>query len=104
HAMNTIRWFGLLMLMVFSVPPIKAQITASDAVITLERSACFGACPVYTVNILEDGTVTYEGQRHVSVIGKQTGEIPPETVALMVAAFEDAGYFNWNDAYTMQGV
>ncbi|MEO8391749.1 MAG: DUF6438 domain-containing protein, partial [Chloroflexota bacterium] len=60
--------------------------------------------PIYTVSIFEDGTVNYEGENFVSVTGKQTSEIPPETVAAMVAAFKDAGYFDWNDSYETQTV
>ena len=102
--MNRIQYLGLLMLIVIGSASIYAQEAESDAVITLERSACFGTCPVYTVSILADGTVIYDGERFVSVTGRQTGEIAPETVGAMVAALNDAGYFNWNDAYETQTV
>jgi hypothetical protein len=102
--MNRIKYFALLMLIALGISTVSAQNAESDAVITLERTACFGTCPVYTISILEDGTVLYEGERFVTVTGEQTGEIAPETVAAMVAAFEDAGYFGWNEAYEMQRV
>lgn len=102
--MNKFRWFSLLVLMVFSITSTNAQEPWSEAVITLERSACFGTCPVYMVSILEDGTVIYEGDRFVSVTGTQIGEIPPETVGLMVTAFYEAGYFEWNESYDQQTV
>lgn len=102
--MNKFRWFSLLILAVFSIASVKAQEIQNDAVITLERTPCFGTCPVYTVTIFEDGTVIYEGNRFVSVTGKQTGEIPPETVAAMLTAFKDVGYFDWNEAYDLQDV
>jgi hypothetical protein len=56
------------------------------------------------VSILEDGTVIYNGERFVTVTGEQTGEIDAGTVAAMVAAFEDAGYFDWDEAYDTQMV
>lgn len=102
--MNKFRWFSLLMVTAFSMSYVKADEIKSTPVITLERTACFGTCPVYTVNIFEDGTVIYEGDRFVSVTGMQTGKIPSETVAAMVAAFKDAGYFDWNEAYDTQMV
>ena len=95
--MSKFRWFGLLLL--FSLCSVKAQGAESDPVITLERTACFGTCPVYRVSILEDGTVLYDGDRFVTMTGEQTGEITPETVELMVEAFEKAGYFDWNESY-----
>jgi hypothetical protein len=70
----------------------------------LERTACYGTCPIYTVTILEDGTVIYEGENFVSVTGVQTSEIAPDTVASMIEAFEDAGYFDWDEAYNTQTV
>jgi hypothetical protein len=68
--------------------------------LTLERSACFGSCPIYTVTIYTDGTVEYNGERFVDVEGEQTGEIDPATVEQLVAGFEAAGYFDWEDEYT----
>ncbi len=104
--MNKIKYLGLLMLMLIGAVSGDAQGTGTgkDVAITLERGACFGACPVYTVNILEDGTVIYEGERFVAVTGQQISEIPVETVAAMVAAFKDAGYFDWNEAYETQTI
>lgn len=97
------KWFYLLW-MVLIVPSITAQMTENNPIISLERTACFGMCPVYTVSIFEDGTVIYEGDSFVTVTGKQTAEIPTDVVASMVTAFEDAGYFEWADAYNTQTV
>lgn len=37
--------------------------------ITMERTPCFGSCPVYKVTLKPDGTLTYVGTRFVSKIG-----------------------------------
>jgi hypothetical protein len=102
--MNRIKHLGLLMLIVIGNFSVNAQGNESGTVITLERTACHGTCPIYTVTILEDGTVIYEGKNFVSITGQQTSEISPETAALMVEAFENAGYFDWEDAYDTQTV
>ncbi len=102
--MNRIKYLGLLMLIVIGSFSVNAQGAESNTVITLERTACFRTCPIYTVSILEDGTVMYRGDRFVSVSGKQTGNIAPEMVAAMVAAFKDVGYFDWKEAYDSQTV
>jgi Domain of unknown function (DUF6438) len=75
-----------------------------EAVITLERTACFGACPIYTVTIFEDGTVNFSGIDFVDVTGEQTNQIEAETVALMLDAIEAVGYFEWNESYNTQTV
>ena len=97
--MNKLVWFGLAVVFALAITPVSAQYAPANVAITLERTPCFGACPVYTVTILDDGTVTYTGERFVDVTGTQTSQIDPEIVAQMVQAFEDAGYFDWNETY-----
>lgn len=102
--MVKLKLLGLLTLLILSAATINAQDTNAPVVVTLERTACFGTCPVYTVTILEDGTVIYNGADHVAVTGEQITSIEPETVAALVAAFEEAGYFDWDEAYDTQHV
>jgi hypothetical protein len=67
--------------------------------ITLQRTICFGFCPAYTVTIQEDGTVTYDGSRHVKVAGKRTWKIDPAAVRALAKEMQDAGYFELQDEY-----
>lgn len=72
----------------------------STLVITLERTVCFGFCPVYTLKVYGDGRVEYEGNQHVAVEGSQTATLTPEQVQELVAAYQAADYFNLKDDYT----
>src|SRR4051812_34085343 len=47
----------------------KDQITE----VTLDRTACFGTCPIYKVTLRSDGTILYEGQRFVEKMGAYRG-------------------------------
>jgi hypothetical protein len=69
-------------------------------VITLSRTACFGTCPIYKLVVYGDGRVEYEGERFVAVTGSQSSTISPDQVRDLVAAFEQADYFNLKDDYT----
>ena len=40
----------------------KEEAVKNDTVITLERTACFGTCPIYTITIYGDGRVVYDGE------------------------------------------
>ena len=71
-----------------------------NLLITLERTACFGACPMYTLTIYQDGSVEYAGTDFVTVKGDQTGKITPEQVQELVEAFKNADYFNLQNEYT----
>jgi len=84
-----------------ATPEITPEATPERQVaLTLERTACFGTCPVYTVTIYTDGTVEYNGTQFVDVKGVQTTTIDPATVDQLIAGFAAAGYFDWKDSYT----
>jgi hypothetical protein len=69
----------------------------SDLVITLERTACFGTCPIYKLTISGDGTVSYEGQDFVQVKGEQTASLSAAQIQDLVSAFEQAQFFTLTD-------
>ena len=76
------------------VPEVPA-----DAVISLQRTSCFGPCPIYTVSIDASGTVTYEGERFVRVVGRRTAHIDPSTVATLLARAGQIRFFALRDTY-----
>jgi hypothetical protein len=71
--------------------------TFSDLVITLERTACHGTCPVYKLTIEGNGDVIYVGQDFVQVKGKQTASLSPAQIQDLVSAFEQAKIFTLPD-------
>ncbi|MBW4658399.1 MAG: hypothetical protein KME15_06975 [Drouetiella hepatica Uher 2000/2452] len=87
------------------VAPVETDVESSDyadAVITLERTACFGTCPVYQLTVYGDGRVVYEGTAFVAVIGKRTAQISPEQVQQLVTAFETANFFSLENQYVAE--
>lgn len=70
-----------------------------DDVITLERTACFGTCPIYKVTITSDGTVTFLGTRFTKTIGTAKGKINANEFRQLVAEFEKIDYFSLPDSY-----
>jgi hypothetical protein len=72
----------------------------SIAAITLERTACFGGCPVYRVSVSPSGEVAYEGKAHVHRLGRATGQIPHQRVDSLLGELDKAGYFSFADRYT----
>ena len=50
-----------------------------DALIQMRRGGCPpGVCPVYSVAIFLDGTVVYDGQANVAVLGHRTAKLSAE--------------------------
>jgi hypothetical protein len=71
----------------------------AGAVVTLERSTCFGFCPSYTIKIEGNGKVSYEGRENVKVKGAQTAQITPEAVKALVDEFFAIDYFALQDSF-----
>jgi len=68
---------------------IAAQTKTTVSEIVLERTPCFGSCPVYKVTLKPDGTILYQGIRFVPRIGKFTAQIYGfDRIAALVDRFQ----------------
>jgi hypothetical protein len=65
---------------------------SSEPVITLQRTACFGTCPVYSLKIYADGRVTYEGKEFVKTKGRAKGRITKQALEELVEEFMKIHY------------
>jgi Domain of unknown function (DUF6438) len=70
--------------------------------VLLHRSACFGSCSVYTVEVLSDGEVRYNGQEHVKIKGHHTTHISTDEFNFLVASIGRIGFFTLNERYRYQ--
>ena len=84
------------------VDPIAEQAirSASDSVyFSMQRTACFGTCPSYTLTILENGTAYYEGGRYAAREGSYVGKVGAETMEKLWQMAETADFFSMEDTY-----
>jgi hypothetical protein len=73
----------------------KDQITE----VTLERTACFGYCPIYKVTLRSNGTISYNGREYVELKGAYEGTVYGfDRLAQLILS---RGYFNLKDNYTV---
>ncbi|MEO9623771.1 MAG: DUF6438 domain-containing protein [Qipengyuania citrea] len=101
-----------------SAEPFPAVIE-DELKITLQRTACFGSCPDYTVTIDGQGNVefrtrgeNYPGEFEVHrsfsqsdgilLAGVHTDKVDPGVVADLVEQFREAEFFSLNDEYRAQ--
>ncbi|HWA60251.1 MAG TPA: DUF6438 domain-containing protein [Caulobacteraceae bacterium] len=87
------------LLLIGLVSPVPAKATASDFRIVLNRSACFGACPDYTVTVEADGQVTFSGRRFVSCIGETHWRVPRAQVRALETRVERMRFFDLKSEY-----
>ncbi|HEY2747996.1 MAG TPA: DUF6438 domain-containing protein [Polyangia bacterium] len=85
--------------LVFADSSVPEAPRGPSVMLSLERTACYGRCPIYTVTVLRDGTVQWEGKRFVKVTGKATAKLPAATLTALADAFRGAGFFALADKY-----
>ena len=73
---------------------------AHELLASIERTACFGWCPIYKLTVYRDGAVEYEGEDYVKVKGKANGRLAPEELTALDDLFQKAGYLAMHDKYT----
>lgn len=69
----------------------------------LERTGCFGTCPSYSIEVHGDGTVLYNGNGYVAVLGHHRGQVSEQAVLGMFDAFRAADFFSLRDSYREGG-
>ncbi len=73
--------------------------TATKKVMQLERTACMGPCPVDQITVYTDGRLEYEGGAHAPRTGRYRGKLTQTEYKQLVAKFEAANFFAFQDSY-----
>lgn len=71
-----------------------------DPVITLEKTACFGACPVYTLNIYNSGIIELTGKENLPYKGKYCSRLKRAEWTRIRQAYLSGQFFSFKDQYT----
>ncbi len=78
-------------------PPVRED---SDITITLQRTACFGSCPSYTVT-LSTGGIVFDADRYVVAPGKHTAPVARGEVRSLAKRFVEAQFYSMDAEYRM---
>jgi Domain of unknown function (DUF6438) len=72
----------------------------------MERTACFGNCPIYILNIQPDGTFVFEGIKSLekgNLVDKKEkphGKLSEEKINQIIAEIDKAEFFALKDSYS----
>lgn len=66
---------------------------------SIQKTACYGRCPVYTMEIYSDGSVHLNGINFIDKIGNYTSSITPEQKQEFIAVAKEIDYMNLEDKY-----
>jgi hypothetical protein len=80
------------------------EVAVAASAVSLERTPCFGGCPVYTISVSATGRVTFERRAHVRRLGTFSAEIPKRQVDALLVELERAGYFGFASRYAVSEV
>jgi tetratricopeptide (TPR) repeat protein len=72
---------------------------AAAGYIRLERDACYGTCPVYSVTLFPNGSVLYTGKEYVKEAGTREGSINESAYNDLINRFRRDGFYAMNDTY-----
>lgn len=84
------------------IPPDKLKIPKGideNLLVRLQRTACFGKCPVFTVDIFRDGKVTYSGVAHVKKRGQYVAIAGLDCLKKIQKKAKEVNYFKMSDKY-----
>ena len=71
-----------------------------EAIISLQRTACFGTCPIYKIEIFSDGSGIYMGTRFVENIGITKFSVSETQLNLILMQAEAIGFRNMKEEYS----
>lgn len=93
----------VVIIAIFALLSCKSSKTAAvqeAPVITMQKTACFGSCPVYKMEIYEDGKVLLEAEKNLPMEGKYKANMDAERLEKLINAFEESNFFDFQASYT----
>ena len=72
---------------------------ADSLFLSLERTACFGACKTYRLQVYRSGFATYDGRANVEPLGAHTARIDTATLNALLDKANAMGFFGMRDKY-----
>lgn len=71
---------------------------------SIQRTFCFGTCPVYIFKINNDGTASYEGVRNVKRMGTYSSKVSPAEMNKLIEVAKRIGYMEFKDKYDNESI
>lgn len=80
-----------------ATPPAPA--TQDSLFVYLERTPCYGQCPMYKFKIYNSGYALYEGKRFVEKLGSYETRLSAAVLDEIKAKVKEINYFGFKDQY-----
>ncbi|MFL5728292.1 MAG: DUF6438 domain-containing protein [Cytophagaceae bacterium] len=77
----------------------KSKVNYESSVISMEKTACYGKCPVYTITIYGTGKAEYVGVKNVKKAGKYEKQLSEEECLKLFKAFDASNFSDFHSEY-----
>ena len=94
-----IRIVALLGIALIACKSSQSNNTQEEALISMEKTRCMGACPVYKIEIYKDGKVLLDAEENLTLKGRYEARLTDEEVNEFIKAFEEKDFFGFEDSY-----
>ena len=78
----------------------KTNTSEIELIISLQRTACFGTCPIYKIEIFSNGNGVYTGKRFVENIGVTKFSLSETQLNLILKKAEAIGFTSMKKEYS----
>ncbi len=96
--------FLILVISLWSCKSTKVNSSNNNDIVfcTLERTPCFGRCPVYSIKIYESGLLLYKGQRNVQDTFCHSRQISKSELTSLKSAFAEVDFMAMKSSYPFE--
>ena len=92
--MRTLTLGLVLLFGCHAAPEVKRPGTL---MLSLSRGECFGACPMYVVEVWSDGLLKFKGERHVKIVEPIEVMLDPATLDKLTARLAQSSFSTWGN-------
>lgn len=83
----------------------KTEATYPDSLVArIQRTPCYGSCPIYTISVYNTGFATYEGERFVEHEGYYGAFISRNVLNTLQNMAREIGFLELQDRYDDPGI
>ncbi|ELR69914.1 hypothetical protein C900_04437 [Fulvivirga imtechensis AK7] len=94
-----IRIVALLGIALIACKSSQTNNIQEEALISMEKTRCMGACPVYKIEIYKNGKVVLDAEENLTLKGKYEAQLSDDDVSGFIVAFEERDFFGFEDSY-----
>lgn len=73
--------------------------TAAKLLVEIQKTSCMGPCPVYKLQVFDNGIVNFVGESDVEMIGEYVATLTKEQLEELTTKFTEIDFFELQDKY-----